>query len=84
MPCSTFHLSCSLFYFVLFCFPFFLSFFFNFVCLFLTAIAMNKSWLLNIELIWDCFSSFLNFQNIYTETLAQRKYLLDVLLTSSP
>ena len=84
MPCSTFHLSCSLFCFVLLCFPFFLFFFFNFVCLFLTAIAMNKSWSLNVELIWDCFSSFLNFQNIYTETLARRKYLLDVLLTSSP
>ena len=68
--------------FVLFSFLTF--FFFNFVCLFLTAIAMNKSWLLNVELIWDCFSSFLNFQNIYTETLARRKYLLDVLLTSSP
>ena len=81
MPCSTFHLSCSLFCFVLFSFSFS---FFNFVCLFLTAIAMNKSWSLNVELIWDCFSSFLNFQNIYTETLARRKYLLDVLLTSSP
>ena len=81
MPCSTFHLNCSLFCFVLFSFLFF---FFNFVCLFLTAIAVNKSWSLNVELIWDCFSSFLNFQNIYTETLARRKYLLDVLLTSSP
>ena len=50
----------------------------------LTAIAMNKSWSLNVELIWDCFSSFLNFQNIYTESLARRKYLLDMLLTSSP
>ena len=45
---------------------------------------MTKSWSLNVVLIWECFSSFLNFQNIYTETLAPRKYLLDVLLTSSP
>ena len=45
---------------------------------------MTKSWSLNVVLIWECFSSFLNFQNIYTETLAPRKYLLDMLLTSSP
>ena len=79
MPCSTFHLSCSLF-----CFPF--PFFFYFVFLFFIFNCNCNEQVLVTQCVINLglFSSFLNFQNIYTETLVPRKYLLDILLTSSP
>ena len=67
--------------FVLFSFPFF----FLILCVFIFNCNCNDQ-----VLVTQCcinlwlFSSFLNFQNIGTETLAQRKYLLDISLTSSP
>ena len=69
--------------FVLFSFSFL---FFNFVFLFFIFNCNCNEQVLVTQCVINLglFSSFLNFQNIYTETLVPRKYLLDILLTSSP
>ena len=71
---------------VVLCFVFLFLFFFNFAFLFFIFNCNCNEQVLVTQCVINLglFSSFLNFQNIYTETLVPRKYLLDILLTSSP